>query len=219
LICFIYFYKKSKQFKRSIISATITVLAILGGFFPTPVKSKEVEGFTPNPQYHSRSLSNSNFKIFGSKTSTNNKKNPSGSDSGSGYDGCEYGNLPYFEPEPIQKKQSDTDISETEANSNSFNYKRIMNELERKRMQKNIQIEVGDKIYKVNNPNLYNGDVYELSDLLADQLYDSIRQSDTDISDIANNLNFKFNNIKDHVFSNEHDLDLYGPIYKPEGRY
>jgi hypothetical protein len=51
-------------------------------------------------------ISNSNFKIFGSKTSTNNKKNPSGSDSGSGYDGCEYGNLPYFEPEPIQKTRA-----------------------------------------------------------------------------------------------------------------
>ena len=41
-----------------------------------------------------------------------------------------------------------------------------------------------------------------------------IRESDTDISDIASNLGFKadnIKNIKDHLFYNEHDLDRYGP--------
>ncbi len=49
---------------------------------------------------------------------------------------------------------------------------------------------------------------------VADQIYESIRESDTDICDIAQNLGFKADNIKnvkDHVFYNEHDLDRYGP--------
>ena len=54
----------------------------------------------------------------------------------------------------------------------------------------------------------------ELQFILAEKIYDSIRGCDTDISDVAENLGFKADNIKnvkDHVFYNEHDLDRYGP--------
>ena len=52
-----------------------------------------------------------------------------------------------------------------------------------------------------------------MSYLLAENMYDSIRVCDMDISDVAENLGFKADNIKnvkDHIFYNEHDLDRYG---------
>ena len=58
----------------------------------------------------------------------------------------------------------------------------------------------------------YREDAYELSYNLADQIYDSVRQCDTDICDIAENLGFKADNIKnvkDHVFYQKHELDQY----------
>ena len=54
----------------------------------------------------------------------------------------------------------------------------------------------------------------ELQSILAEKIYDSIRESDTDSSDIPSNLVFKVDNIKnvkDHIFYNEHNLDRYGP--------
>ena len=42
--------------------------------------------------------------------------------------------------------------------------------------------------------------------ILAEKIYDSIRQCDTDICDVTQNLGFKADNIKkvkDHVFYNE----------------
>lgn len=70
---------------------------------------------------------------------------------------------------------------------------------------------VGDQIYRFKNLPRKNAD--ELEFKLADQIYNSIRKSDTDICDIAQNPDFKADNIKnvkDHVFYNEHDLDPYG---------
>ena len=93
-----------------------------------------------------------------------------------------------------------------------LDYKEVMRELERQSSRKKVEIEVGDQIYTIKNP--YREDAYALGDKLADQIYDSIRESDTDICDIAQNLGFKANNIKnvkDHIFHNEHDLDRYGP--------
>ena len=58
-----------------------------------------------------------------------------------------------------------------------------------------------DQIYILKNP--YRESADELGDKLADQMYDSIRECDTDICDIAENLGFKADNIKnvkDHVF-------------------
>jgi hypothetical protein len=75
-----------------------------------------------------------------------------------------------------------------------------------------IEIQAGDQIYMFKNPYRQNAD--ELQFKLAEKIYDSIRECDTDICDIAENLGFKADNIKnvkDHVFYNEHDLDRYGP--------
>ena len=96
--------------------------------------------------------------------------------------------------------------------SGSWDYKEVMRELERQSSSKKVEIEFGDQIYTIKNP--YCEDAYELGYKLADQIYDSIRESDTDICDIAQNLGFKagnIKNVKDHVFYNEHDLDRYGP--------
>lgn len=51
---------------------------------------------------------------------------------------------------------------------------------------------------------------------VVDQTYNSIRECDTDICDVAENLGFKADNIKnvkDHVFYNEHNLDWYDSGY------
>jgi hypothetical protein len=96
--------------------------------------------------------------------------------------------------------------------SGSWDYKEIIRELDRQSSKKRIDVQVGDQIYILKNP--YHEGPYELGDKLADQIYESIRESDTDICDIAQNLGFKADNIKnvkDHVFYNEHDLDRYGP--------
>ena len=58
--------------------------------------------------------------------------------------------------------------------------------------KKIVEIEVGNQIYIIKNP--YHENAYELSDNLTDQIYDSIRECDTDICDIAENLGFKADN-------------------------
>ena len=94
----------------------------------------------------------------------------------------------------------------------SYNYIDIMRELDKQSNKKSITIQVANIILYIKNP--YGDSAYELSDNLAERIYDSIRECDTDICDIAQNLGFKADNIKnvkDHVFYNEHDLDRYGP--------
>jgi hypothetical protein len=97
-----------------------------------------------------------------------------------------------------------------EPSSCSYNYLEIMSELKRQSNKTTAKIKIVDQIYTIK----YNkGDnVYILGNKLAEQLYDRIRESDTDVCDIASNLGFKANNIKnvkDHIFYNEHDLDRY----------
>ena len=85
--------------------------------------------------------------------------------------------------------------------SGSWDYKEVIRELDRQSSKKRIHVQVGDQIYILKNP--YHEGPYELGDKLADQIYESIRESDTDICDIAQNLGFKADNIKnvkDHVF-------------------
>jgi hypothetical protein len=97
--------------------------------------------------------------------------------------------------------------------SGSYNYIDVIRELDKQSNKKIITIEVAGQTYKIKN--FYGDSAYELSDNLAEQIYDSIRECDTDICDIAQNLGFKADNIKnvkDHVFYNEHDLDRHGPI-------
>lgn len=60
------------------------------------------------------------------------------------------------------------------------------------------------------NPYGYNAE--ELSEELAIQMYNDIRDCDTDVSDITKNLGFRVDNIKiikDHIFYNEHMLDRH----------
>jgi hypothetical protein len=60
-----------------------------------------------------------------------------------------------------------------------------------------------------------------LADKLAEQIYDSIRECDTDICDIPANLGFKadtIKNVKSHVFYNEYDLDRFAPAEPVEHR-
>ena len=94
----------------------------------------------------------------------------------------------------------------------SYNYIDVTKKLEKQSSNNSIEIQVGDQIYRSKNPSRKNAD--ELQFKLAEKIYDSIRESDTDICDIAENLGFKednIKNVKDHVFHNKHDLDRYGP--------
>lgn len=91
-----------------------------------------------------------------------------------------------------------------------YNYAKIMKELDRQSSEANVYIQVGNESYVLKNR--YRESSYELGDKLANKMYDSIRECDTDICDIAQNLGFKADNIKkvkDHVFFNEHNLDRY----------
>ena len=94
--------------------------------------------------------------------------------------------------------------------SGSYSYIDVMKKLE-KQSSKNIsEIEVGDQIYSLKNPDHMKAD--ELKYLLAEKMYDSIRERDTDICDIAENIGFKadtIKNVKDHVFYQKHKLDTY----------
>lgn len=104
--------------------------------------------------------------------------------------------------------------------SGSWDYDDVMRQLDKQSNKKIITIQVADQIYTIKNP--YRENAYELGDKLADQIYHSIRESDTDICDIAENLGFKADNIKnvkDHVFYNEHDLDRYGPDQIEQKRF
>jgi hypothetical protein len=103
--------------------------------------------------------------------------------------------------------------------SGSYEYEEVMKKLERQSSKKKVEIEVGNRIYNIKNP--YREDAYELSSKLADQIYGSIRECDTDISDIATNLAFRADNIKnvkDHVFYNKHYLDRFAPAEPVEYR-
>ena len=100
--------------------------------------------------------------------------------------------------------------------SGSYNYIDVMKKLDQQSSNNSIEIQVDDQIYMFENPYRKNAD--ELQFKLAEEIYDSIRECDTDICDIAENLGFKADNIKnvkDHVFYNEHNLDHYSP-YKIE---
>ena len=106
-----------------------------------------------------------------------------------------------------------------ETSYGSWDDKEVMRELDSQSSRKKVEIEVGDQIYTIKNP--YREDAYELGYKLADQIYDSIRESNTDICDIAQNLGFKADNIKnvkDHVFYNKHYLDRLAPAEPVEYR-
>ena len=93
--------------------------------------------------------------------------------------------------------------------SGSWDYVDVMKELAKQSSNNRIEIQVGDQIYIFKNTYRQNAD--ELQFILAEKIYDSIRVCDTDIRNVAENLGFKVDsikNVKDHVFYNKHDLDL-----------
>nr|YP_009059262.1 hypothetical protein [Eunotia naegelii]YP_009059312.1 hypothetical protein [Eunotia naegelii]AHI51209.1 hypothetical protein [Eunotia naegelii]AHI51259.1 hypothetical protein [Eunotia naegelii] len=100
-------------------------------------------------------------------------------------------------------------------NSNSYDYDtydtdQVSNELEKQSHRKTINIKVADEIYIFENE--YINSPEELIFVLAERVYKSIRESNTDIDDIAQNLGFKqinIKNLKDHVFYSEHYFDGY----------
>jgi hypothetical protein len=103
--------------------------------------------------------------------------------------------------------------------SGSWDYVDGMKELAKQSSNNRIEIQAGDQIYMFQNPSRQNAD--ELEFKLAEKIYDSIREWDTDICDIAENLGFKadnLKNVKDHVFYNKHYLDRLAPAEPVEHR-
>ena len=71
----------------------------------------------------------------------------------------------------------------------SWDYVGVMKELAKQSSNNRIEIQVGDQIYMLKNTYRRNAD--ELQFILAEKIYDSIRECDTDICDVAENLGFK----------------------------
>lgn len=87
-----------------------------------------------------------------------------------------------------------------------------MCELDKQSNKKIIAIPVAGETYIVKNP--YRASAYEWSDKLAEKIYDLIKKCDNCVYNIAANLGFKaenIKNVKDHVFYNEQDLNHYDP--------
>ena len=90
-----------------------------------------------------------------------------------------------------------TQSNQENDDTTSLNYRRIRNELEEKRSQSVVNINVGGKVFNIKNQ---------------DRLDADIRECDSNSHKIAENLNDKAENvpkIKEHVFINSHILDRY----------
>ncbi len=85
----------------------------------------------------------------------------------------------------------------------SYEYQEVMQELNRQSSKKMVEIQVGDQIYSLKS---YCEDASELDYKFADQMYDSIRECDTDICDIAKNL--VINVRRPNLNKGEPNLDL-----------
>lgn len=77
-----------------------------------------------------------------------------------------------------------------------------MRELDRQSSKKRIDVPVGDEMYTIQNP--YKEEADDLQFKLGEKIYDSIRESDTDICDIAQNLGFKADKVNEFFFLNLH---------------
>ena len=96
--------------------------------------------------------------------------------------------------------------------SGSYNYIDVMKKLDKQNSNNSIELQVGDQIYRFENPSRKSAD--ELQFKLAEEIYDPTRECDADICDSTENLGFKADNIKnvkDHIIYNKHGLDRYGP--------
>lgn len=106
-----------------------------------------------------------------------------------------------------------------EPSSGSYDYIEVMRKLNSQTNKKLVTISAADQTYIIEN--LSDMSVYDLNNILSEKIYASIRDSDTDICDIAKNLGYKaehIEKIKDHVFYNEHDLDSYAHLGDPTER-
>src|SRR6476620_1403323 len=65
----------------------------------------------------------------------------------------------------------------------SYDYDTIMDNLASQVKKKRVNISAGDQSYTLENP--FNLDAYSLKDILSEKIYDSIRDSNTYIYDIA----------------------------------
>lgn len=82
-----------------------------------------------------------------------------------------------------------------------------MSELDSQKNKKTAVVEIDGKDYAIKDPEPLNR-----PDVLAKELYNEIRASDTDVAAIAKNLGYKEKNIrncKEHIFSRCHYLDRY----------
>jgi hypothetical protein len=116
--------------------------------------------------------------------------------------------------ESIQNAGSDKNTSERRFDQ--YEYKKVMKDLQDQDGKRKVEIKVSGYTYRIDNPDRL--DHRELQDELAEKIYDSIRQSDTDIYDIPENLSLPaddIKNIKDHVFFNKHYLDRYAEPAEP----
>lgn len=75
-----------------------------------------------------------------------------------------------------------------------WDYVDVMKELAKQSSNNRIKIQVGDQIYIFKKTYSQNPD--ELQFILAEKIYDSIRECDTNICTVAENLGFKSDNIK-----------------------
>lgn len=97
--------------------------------------------------------------------------------------------------------------SADELGSKPKTYADIRRELDSQKNKKTAVVEIYGKTYVIKNP-----EPLTREDTLAEELYNSIRASDTDIAAIAKNLDYKETNIKkckEHIFYRSHYLDRY----------
>ncbi len=88
-----------------------------------------------------------------------------------------------------------------------------MRELDSQQNRKIVRVDLDGKTYTIKNSKRHNAN--KLQYKLAEKLYSSIRENDSDISTIAKNTNLKADNIKkckDHIFYDEHLLDRFSDL-------
>lgn len=99
----------------------------------------------------------------------------------------------------------------TPPSPNSWKYPDVMQILKNLPVnQKKFILEIDGHMYRFQKSSY--DDAYGLCEKLADQVYDSIRESDMDISTIVDNLSFRADNIKkikDYIFYIKHYFDRY----------
>ena len=91
-----------------------------------------------------------------------------------------YSNVAQNQPNFNSKKQTDTSKKFEEKEKS---YSEIMQELDKQRNKKIVSVDLQEKTYTIKNPNLDYAE--ELASKLADQLYEEIRESNFDLSDIS----------------------------------